>query len=277
MLPGNLAPAAPPSVRQVPGAWVQRATYKSDGTPLVGRSISIRGLEAVQTDVLLRIELLDGSTHSAILRPNVPTFEIPARESRKDVAVATWKMGVVHILEGFDHLLFLLALMLIVTGFWKLVKTITAFTVAHSITLALATLGVVHFPTAPTEAVIALSIVFLAAEVVRKRQGAVVLTERYPWVVAFGFGLVHGLGFAGALSEIGIPQDEVPLALVMFNLGVETGQLAFVIVVALVLFAARRLPLSPPRGAWRLVPYAIGGFAAFWTIQRLVSMLALRI
>ena len=273
ILPGNLRLAAPRTVRQVPGAWVQRATYKSDGTPLVGRSISIRGLEAVQTDVLLRIELLDGSTHSAILRPNTPTFEIPTKESRKDVSVATWKMGVIHILEGFDHLLFLLALMLIVTGFFELVKTITAFTVAHSITLALATLGVVHFPTAPTEAVIALSIVFLAAEVVRKRRGAVVLTERYPWVVAFGFGLVHGLGFAGALSEIGIPQDEVPLALVMFNLGVETGQLAFVIVVALILFGARRLPVSPPRGAWRLVPYAIGGFAAFWTIQRLVSML----
>jgi hydrogenase/urease accessory protein HupE len=273
ILPDNLALAAPPSVRQVPGAWVQRATYKSDGTPLIGQRISIRGLRALQTDVLLRVHLLDGSTHTAILRPNTPTFEIPARESKKEVALATWKMGVIHILEGFDHLLFLLALMLIVTGFWPLVKTITAFTVAHSITLALATLGVVHFPPAPTEAVIALSIVFLAAEVVRKRQGQVVLTERYPWAVAFGFGLIHGLGFAGALSQIGIPQNEVPLALLMFNLGVETGQIAFVMVVGFALAGIRRIPITPPQGAWRLAPYAIGGLAAFWTIQRVVSML----
>ena len=182
-------------------------------------------------------------------------------------------MGIVHILEGYDHLLFLLALMLIVTGFWRLVKTITAFTVAHSITLALATLGVVNFPTAPTEAVIALSIVFLAAEVIRKRQGEVVLTERYPWVVAFGFGLIHGLGFAGALSQIGIPQDEVPLALLMFNLGVETGQIMFVTVVALALAGIRRIHVALPRGAWRLAPYAIGGLATFWTIQRLVGMI----
>ena len=273
VLPETLELAAPPAVRQVPGAWVQRATYKSDGASLVGQRISIRGLRALQTDVLLRVHLLDGSTHTAILRPNTPTFEIPARESRKEVALATWKMGVIHILEGFDHLLFLLALMLIVTGFWPLVKTITAFTVAHSITLALATLGVVHFPSAPTEAVIALSIVFLAAEVVRKRQGETVLTERYPWVVAFGFGLIHGLGFAGALSKIGIPEPEVPLALLMFNLGVETGQIAFVAVVALALAGIRRIPVTPPRGAWRIAPYAIGGLATFWTIQRLLSMI----
>jgi hydrogenase/urease accessory protein HupE len=273
VLPESLELVAPPAVRQVPGAWVQRGTYKSDGTPIVGRSISIRGLEAVQTDVLVRVELLDGSTHTAILRPNAPTFEIPARESKKEVAFETWRMGVIHILEGYDHLLFLLALMLIVTGFWRLVKTITAFTVAHSITLGLATLGVVHFPTAPTEAVIALSIVFLAAEVIRMRNGEVVLTERYPWVVAFGFGLIHGLGFAGALSQVGIPEHEVPLSLLMFNLGVETGQIAFVTAVALALAVIRRMPVTPPRGAWRLAPYAIGGLATFWTIQRLVAML----
>lgn len=272
IFPDNLEAVAPATVRQVPGAWVQRWTYKSDGTPLVGQTISIDGLSGVQTDVLLRVELLDGSTHRAIMRPNAPTFEIPARESKKEVALATWKMGVIHILEGYDHLLFLLALMLIVTGFWRLVKTITAFTVAHSITLALATLGVVHFPTAPTEAVIALSIVFLAAEVIRMRNGQVVLTERYPWVVAFGFGLIHGLGFAGALSQVGIPEHEVPLSLLMFNLGVETGQILFVAVVALALAGIRRIPVTPPRGAWRLAPYAIGGLAAFWTIQRIVSM-----
>jgi len=275
ILPENLTLVAPPTVRRVPAAWVQRATYKSDGTPIVGRSISIDGLSGVQTDVLLRIELLDGSTHSTILRPNEPTFEVPARESKKEVALAMYRMGVVHILGGYDHLLFLLALMLIVTGFWRLVKTITAFTVAHSITLALATLGVVHFPSAPTEAVISLSIVFLAAEVIRMRNGGVVLTQRYPWVVAFGFGLIHGLGFAGALSQVGIPEHEVPLSLLMFNLGVETGQIAFVTVVALALAAIRRVPIALPRGAWRLAPYAIGGLATFWTIQRIVGMLPL--
>jgi hydrogenase/urease accessory protein HupE len=278
ILPENLTAVAPPTVRRVPGAWVQRWTYKSDGTPLVGQSISIDGLSGVQTDVLLRIELLDGSTHSTILRPNEPTFEIPARESKKEVALGMYRMGVVHILGGYDHLLFLLALMLIVTGFWRLVKTITAFTVAHSITLALATLGVVHFPTAPTEAVIALSIVFLAAEVIRMRNGEVVLTQRYPWVVAFGFGLIHGLGFAGALSQVGIPEREVPLSLLMFNLGVETGQILFVTVVALALAGLRQLPVTPSRytrrlDAWKVAPYAIGGLAAFWTIQRIVGMI----
>jgi len=274
ILPATLTLQGSPSIRQVPGAWVQRATYTSDGRELVGEVISIEGLSALQTDVLLRIELHDGSTHSAILRPNTPTFEIPARESKKEVAVATWKMGVIHILEGYDHLLFLLALMLIVNGLWPLVKTITAFTVAHSITLALATLGVVRFPSAPTEAVIALSIVFLAAEVVRKRRGEVVLTERYPWAVAFGFGLIHGLGFAGALSQIGVPRDEVPLALLMFNVGVETGQILFIAVVGLALAAFRSMSAVVPRGSWRVAPYAIGGLAAFWTIQRIVSMLS---
>ena len=274
ILPATLTLQGSPSIRQVPGAWVQRATYTSDGRELVGEVISIEGLSALQTDVLLRIELHDGSTHSAILRPNTPTFEIPARESKKEVAVATWKMGVIHILEGYDHLLFLLALMLIVNGLWPLVKTITAFTVAHSITLALATLGVVRFPSAPTEAVIALSIVFLAAEVVRKRRWEVVLTERYPWAVAFGFGLIHGLGFAGALSQIGVPRDEVPLALLMFNVGVETGQILFIAVVGLALAAFRSMSAVVPRGSWRVAPYAIGGLAAFWTIQRIVSMLS---
>ncbi len=278
ILPENLTLVAPPTVRRVRAAWVQRATYKSDGTPLVGQSISIDGLSGVQTDVLLRIELLDGSTHSTILRPNDPTFEIPVRESKKEVALAMYRMGVVHILGGYDHLLFLLALMLIVTGFWRLVKTITAFTVAHSITLALATLGVVHFPTAPTEAVIALSIVFLAAEVIRMRNGEVVLTQRYPWVVAFGFGLIHGLGFAGALSQVGIPEHEVPLSLLMFNLGVETGQILFVTVVALALAGLRQIPVTPARytrrlDVWKVAPYAIGGLAAFWTIQRIVGMI----
>jgi hypothetical protein len=180
-------------------------------------------------------------------------------------------MGIIHILGGVDHLLFLFALMLIVSGFWKLLKTVTAFTLAHSVTLALATLGFVHVPPKPTEAVISLSILFLAAEIVRKQQGDVGLTERLPWLVTLAFGLFHGLGFAGALSQIGVPAHEVPLALLMFNVGVETGQIAFIVVVVALLAALRRLPLSLPQGFWRLAPYSIGSLAAFWTLQRLVA------
>lgn len=272
VLPTNLSAQSRQRVSRVPGAWVQRATYKSDGTPLHGHQVSIDGLSSTLTDVLLRIELLDGTTHSTILRPNDPAFEIPARASKRQVALAMWQMGITHILEGYDHLLFLLALMLIVRGFWPLVKTITAFTVAHSLTLALATLGVVRFPSAPTEAVIALSIVFLAAEVVRKMRGEVVVTEKHPWGVAFAFGLIHGLGFAGALSEAGVPEHEVPLSLLMFNLGVETGQVAFVGVVALALRVIRPMLRAAPDWARAAAPYAIGSAAAFWTIERVLAL-----
>jgi len=161
--------------------------------------------------------------------------------------------------------------LLIVTGIWPLLKTVTAFTVAHSLTLVLATLGLVNIPPAPTEAVIALSILLLSVEALHKGRGEVTLAERYPWLIAFTFGLVHGLGFAGALSEIGIPQNEVPLALLMFNVGVETGQVLFVVAVSLLLTGLHRV--NPKTSTWvgRTVPYAIGGVAAFWTIQRVVS------
>jgi hypothetical protein len=161
-----------------------------------------------------------------------------------------------------------LALILIVPGWWMLLKTITAFTLAHSVTLALATLGLVNMPGPPTEAVIALSILFLAVEIIHSREGRITLTERYPWLVALSFGLVHGLGFAGALSEVGLPQGDIPLALLMFNVGVETGQLLFVGVVVLVRELLQRLPLTMPAGSWRLMPYAIGSIASFWVIQR---------
>jgi hypothetical protein len=271
VLPSALVAVGPPSERVVPGALVQRTRYRSDGASLVGGRIAIDGLSGTQTDVLLRVSLADGSEHSAILRPESPEFRIPARATKWEVAKSYWRMGVEHILAGVDHLLFLLALLLIVSGFGKLVQTVTAFTLAHSVTLALATLGFVHVPPAPTEAVISLSILFLAGEIVRKQQGEVGLTERRPWLVALAFGLFHGLGFAGALSAVGVPAHEVPLALLMFNVGVETGQLLFVITVAAALAALRRLPLTIPAGAWRLAPYTIGAIAAFWTIQRVVA------
>ena len=262
-----------PTVQDVPGARIERSTYKNNGDSLTGQTIVIDGLSALQTDVLLLIQLQGGTQHSAILRPSSPEFTIPLEASKLEVAADYWRLGTIHILEGVDHLLFVLALMLIVTGFGQLLKAVTAFTVAHSITLVLATLGVVHMPAAPTEAIIALSILFLASEIGHKHNGQIGLTERYPWVIAFVFGLFHGLGFAGALSEIGVPQHDVPLALFMFNVGVETGQLIFIAAVLSVMALFRRLPLRAPKGAWRVAPYAIGSLAAFWTIQRVLSFM----
>lgn len=271
VLPEALELLGTPTVETIPGAQIQRATYRSNSESLTGQTIVIEGLSALQTDVLLAIEFADGVRHTAILRPGAPEYTIPLRASKWEVAVSYWRMGVVHILEGIDHLLFVLALLLIVSGIKPVVMAVTAFTVAHSITLALATLGLVHVPPKPTEAIIALSIVFLAAEIVHKRQGRVGLTERYPWLIAFIFGLFHGLGFAGALTEIGVPQHEVPLALFTFNVGVETGQLLFIAAVLGLTAMLKRLPLTAPAGAWRLLPYSIGGLAAFWTIERVLS------
>ena len=207
------------------------------------------------------------------MRAAAPSFTVPAKPSKLKIAADYWLMGAVHILEGVDHLLFVLGLMLIVNGFGPLLKAVTAFTVAHSITLALATLDLIQMPAAPTEAIISLSIVFLAAEILHKQDGRVGLTENYPWVIAFGFGLFHGLGFSGALAEIGVPQHEVPLALFAFNVGVETGQVAFIVVVIALLAVLRRLPVSVPPTAHRIAPYAIGGAAAFWTIERVLAFI----
>jgi hypothetical protein len=273
VLPEFLEPLGAGSGRRVPGAWLEYRTYRSAGQTLTGATLRIAGLAALPTDVLIRVSLRDGTEHSAILRSGNESFTIPEQATRGELAVSYWQIGTIHILEGFDHLLFLLTLLLIVTGLWPLLKTVTAFTVAHSLTLALATLGIVHIPPAPTEAVISLSILLLAVEVVRKAGGEVTLSERFPWLVAFTFGLVHGLGFAGALSEIGVPQNEVPLALLMFNVGVETGQVMFVVAVSLLLAGLHKLHTHTGYLVARTTPYAIGGVAAFWTLQRVGSFL----
>ena len=276
-LPSSLALLGSPTVKDLPGARIEHAIYKNNKESLTGQTIFIDGLAALQTDVLLLIQLQDGTQHSAILRPASPEFTIPLEASKLQVAGDYWRMGTIHILEGADHLLFVLALMLIVSGFGPLLKAVTAFTVAHSITLVLATLGMVHVPSAPTEAIIALSILFLASEIIHKNNGATGLTERFPWLIAFIFGLFHGLGFAGALSEIGVPQHEVPLALVMFNVGVETGQILFIVAVLSLWVLLQRLPVTLPHGSWRVMPYAIGSVAAFWTIDRVMSFLPLSV
>jgi hypothetical protein len=257
----------------VPGAMIGIKSYSTEGHALHGATLSVNGLTGVPIDVVVRISLLDGIEHSAILRSSNNSFTIPEQITNGELAASYWRMGTIHILEGFDHLLFLLTLLLIVNGIWPLLKTVTAFTLAHSLTLALATLDLVHIPQVPTEGVISLSIMLLAVEVVRKNQGQLTLSERFPWLIAFTFGLVHGLGFAGALYEIGVPQHAVPLSLLMFNLGVETGQVLFVVVVSFLLAGLTRLHGTAALTLVRATPYAIGGVAAFWTIDRVSSFM----
>ena len=275
LLPPFLEQVGPGAGHRATGAWVETKSYNTAGQPLHGAKVEVQGLVGVPIDVVVRVSLADGMEHSAILRSAKNTFEIPERVTRTELAVSYWKMGTIHILEGLDHLLFLLTLLLIVNGFWALLKTVTAFTIAHSLTLALATLDLVRIPSVPTEAVISLSIVLLAVEVIHKNDGILTSSERFPWLVAFGFGLVHGLGFAGALSEIGVPQNEVPLALLMFNLGVETGQVMFVTLVSLLLAGLHHIHTHSALKLARATPYAIGGIAAYWTIDRLVTTFTL--
>ena len=243
---------------------------------LGGKAFTVNGLVETQTDVLLRVDYLDGTASNQRLTPDAPTVTIPERPSAFEVVRTYTVLGVEHILLGYDHLLFVLALLLIVNGVGRLIATVTAFTVAHTITLGAATLGYVHVASAPVEAVIALSILFLASELARQRIGSAAdaanLTRRFPWVVAFSFGLLHGFGFAGALSEVGVPQQAVPLALLFFNVGVELGQLLFIAAVFgfawLVRLAAVRVPAVWPR----VVAYGIGSVSAFWVVERTVAV-----
>jgi len=251
----------------VSDAYLERSSVREPDA-LVGSTIHVDGLKTTMTDVLVRIERLDGTTQVERLMPELPSFVVEASPSLWRVAWTYLVLGFEHILLGIDHLLFVLALVLLVKGWRRIVETITSFTVAHSITLALATLGYVHVPGPPVEACIALSIVFVSAEIIRSRQGHPGLTERMPWLISFTFGLLHGLGFAGALSEVGLPQQAIPLALLFFNVGVELGQLTFVAAVIAVAAAIRRVPWTWPEWAWRIVPYATGTLAMFWVIQR---------
>lgn len=236
--------------------------------PLRGQVVSIVGLEGTMTDVLVRIAFTDGTVWSKRLTPTQPAAEIPLQSSGWQVATEYLKLGVEHILLGADHLLFVLALLLITHGGLKLVKTVTAFTIAHSITLGMAAVGLVRVPQLPVEALIALSIAFVATEILHARQGRQVFTVRAPWIVAFIFGLLHGFGFAGVLSEIGFPEGQIPQALLFFNLGVEVGQLLFVAAVLVLIALGRRVKRALPSWVELVPPYAIGSVAMFWVIQR---------
>ncbi len=252
----------------VNGAFIERWTVKRAGG-LTGGTINISGLSATSIDVLVRVERLDGATQVTRLTPANPSFVVVASLDKLQVVRTYSVLGVEHILTGIDHLLFVLALIIITRRGWKLVKTVTAFTLSHSITLTAATLGFVHVPQRPVEAIIALSIVFVAAEIVHGRQGREGITARAPWIVALTFGLLHGLGFAGGLSEAGLPQGNIPLALLFFSLGVEAGHFLFIGAVLSLIALARLTKLPAPRWAQLVPPYAIGAVAAFWVIQRI--------
>ncbi len=269
-LPENCAPLSAVVSSQGGGAYTDRWAVTCPGG-LSGGTIRIDGLVGTITDVLVRIERMDGTTRVARLTPSEPSFTVEASPGWQQMAGTYLGLGVEHILLGIDHLLFVLALLLLVKGWRRLVATVTAFTVAHSVTLAAATLGYVHVPQRPVEAVIALSIVFVATELVRLRSGQATLAQRLPWVIAFTFGLLHGFGFAGALSEIGLPEQAIPLALLFFNVGVELGQLLFIAGVVLLGVIAKRVVSTVPDWAPRLAAYAIGSVAAFWTIERVAG------
>jgi hydrogenase/urease accessory protein HupE len=274
-LPAEVHDVIEPAAQEFSDSLVERRVLDAGPEGLAGKRIEFVGLQATITDVLVRMQLLNGAHSTTLVRPSQPWVDIATSQGPLAVAGAYLSHGIEHILFGFDHLLFVLALILIVRSGRVLLWTITAFTLAHSITLSLATLGVVHVPGPPVEATIALSIILLACEIVRLKRGEPSLTQRWPWVVAFTFGLLHGFGFASALTDIGLPQGDIPLALFSFNVGVEVGQLIFIGAVLAVLALAKRIHFAPAveRHAPAATAYAIGTMAAFWFIERLAGFL----
>jgi hydrogenase/urease accessory protein HupE len=272
-LPGTCSPDAPPPPHFDGQGWTIAWAAVCPGG-LAGGEIRVEGLEQTNTDTLVRFELEPGRTQVHRLTAAETAFTVPADPSVMEILGSYISLGITHILEGVDHLIFVFALLLLVPDRRRLIWTVTAFTLAHSITLAAATLGLLTIPPPPVEAVIALSIVFLAYELTLPPERRDPLTLRFPWLVSFGFGLIHGLGFAGALREIGLPEGDIPLALFSFNVGVELGQLLFIAAVLITGAAVRMLypripqytvPLS------RIASYGIGSLAAFWVIERIAA------
>jgi hydrogenase/urease accessory protein HupE len=270
-LPDEIHDVIAPVGQELSDSLIERRVV-GDGR-LSGRRIEFVGLQATITDVLVRVQMLDGTHSTTLVRPSQPWVDIATSQGPLSVAGAYLLHGIEHILFGVDHLLFVLGLILIVRSTRMLLLTVTGFTVAHSITLSLATLGVVHVPAPPVEACVALSILLLASEIVRLQKGEPSLTAAWPWAVAFSFGLVHGLGFASALIDIGLPQGDIPLALLTFNVGVEVGQLAFIALVLGVIELARTPAIVESR-LRTVTAYGVGAVAAFWFIQRIASFWA---
>ena len=274
-LPPDVRDLKEPVVQELADSLVERRWIDAGPNGLAGRRIELPGLQLTITDALVRVAMLDGRTWTTIVHPSQPWLEIAASQSGWAVVETYIVQGVRHILFGADHLLFVLGLVLIVADRWMLLKTVTAFTAAHSITLAVATLGYAEVPVLPLNAAIALSILFLGPEIVRVWRGETSFTIRHPWVVAFAFGLLHGFGFASALTGAGLPRSELPLALVSFNVGVELGQLGFIALVLGLEWAFVVLEVRWPRWLQALPGYVVGSLGAFWTIQRTAVLLGI--
>ena len=267
---GNTESTSGVATRTTPGTLSRTWTLRAPASR--GQSLRIVMPESMVMDVLVRFAFADGTAWTQRLTSQQPSAVIPERQTAWSVSGVYAKLGIEHILFGIDHLLFVLGLLLLVHDRWMLVKTVTAFTIAHSITLAIATLGYASAPAPPLNAAIALSILFLGPEIVRMWRGQTSITIRKPWVVAFCFGLLHGFGFASALSATGLPRADLPLALFTFNVGVEIGQVAFVGLVLALERSFRQLEIRWPGWVLRTPGYAIGSLGAFWTIQRTVMM-----
>jgi len=270
-LPDNCTHKTQQTARLVNASYIQRWMVICEGG-LHNKTISITGLDATNTDVLLHLEFNNGVSHTAQLKltPSNRFYKVPVEASTLQVVATYIGLGFGHILLGFDHLLFVFALLLIVKSNRRLLITITAFTIAHSITLAGATLGYVNIPQQPVEAIIALSILFLATEIIHGKKGRPGATAKWPWLIAFIFGLLHGFGFAGALAEVGLPQQAIPIALICFNIGVELGQLFFVLIVVLLTSLLHKLNQQKIlKQAEILVIYSIGGLSSFWLLERI--------
>jgi HupE/UreJ protein len=295
-IPDEVKNLEAPTVQELSDSLVERRSIDAGPNGLAGKRIEFVGLQLTITDVLVRLEMLDGRKWTTIARPSKPWVEVAASQSWWEVMGTYMVEGIRHILFGADHMLFVLGLLLIVKDRWMLIKTVTAFTLAHSITLAIATFGYAEAPVLPLNAAIALSILFLGPEIVKQNGGRYEirdtgngirdtrisnpasripsLTIQYPWVVAFAFGLLHGFGFASALTSAGLPRQELPLALVSFNVGVELGQLGFVGLILALERSFRILEVRWPRWAQVLPGYAVGSLGAFWTVQRIALMIA---
>jgi len=312
--PDDVRNVTEPTVRELPDSLVERRLVDAGAGGLAGKRIDFVGLQGTIADVLVRVQMRNGTASTTLVRPSQAWVDIAASRGPLAVVGAYILHGIQHISFGVDHLLFVLGLLLIVKDRWMLLKTVTAFTVAHSITLAIATFGYADAPVIPLNAAIALSILFLGPEIVKQRDAGygmrdsgyegrdtgyeipypesritdpvsrishfesritnpISLTIRYPWVVAFAFGLLHGFGFAGALTSAGLPRQDLPLALLSFNVGVEIGQVAFVLLVILLERSFRQLEIRWAGWAQALPGYVVGSLGAFWTIQRVAIML----
>jgi len=305
-IPDDVKNLKPPAVQELTDSLIERRSIDAGPNGLAGKRIEFVGLQLTITDVLVRVELLDGRKWTTIARPSQPWVEIAASQSWWEVMGTYIVEGIRHIVFGADHMLFVLGLLLIVQDRWMLLKTVTAFTVAHSITLAIATLGYAQAPALPLNAAIALSILFLGPEIVKQNDARFGMrdtgyelhdarfgirdtcnpqlasrisnpasfTIRHPWVVAFAFGLLHGFGFASAMTSAGLPPQDLPLALLSFNVGVEVGQLGFIALVLAMELSFPILEIRWPRWAQALPGYTVGTLGAFWTVQRLALMIA---